>query len=188
MFVSLRDEHYVLWRAVDEHGADLDILPQTRRDKAAALRFFKRVLRPNPVPHKIVTDQLCGYSELKADIPAPAHVKHVFVKAAAPDNTRAQNSPQRTRKRERRMRGFSDRARTQAFLSSFGPIRRHFTLNRHLLRAPLVRKQLAVDFAQWREFTNVTQTPSHDFLRRCGFKHRLRPPPQVDNAPMRASI
>ena len=49
---------YLLWHAVDEHGAELDILMQKRRDKAAAKRFFKRVLRSNPVPRKIVTDQL----------------------------------------------------------------------------------------------------------------------------------
>jgi putative transposase len=45
MFVSLRGEPYVLWRAVDEHGAELDILLQKRRDKAAAKCFFKRLLR-----------------------------------------------------------------------------------------------------------------------------------------------
>jgi putative transposase len=36
MFVTLRGEPYVLWRAVDEHGIELDILLQKRRDKAAA--------------------------------------------------------------------------------------------------------------------------------------------------------
>ena len=45
MFVTLRGEPYLLWRAVDEHGAELDILVKKRRDKAAAKRFFKRVLR-----------------------------------------------------------------------------------------------------------------------------------------------
>ncbi|MDR6208066.1 transposase-like protein [Paraburkholderia graminis] len=58
MFVMLRGEPYLLWRAVDEHGAELDVLAQKRRDKAAAKRFFRRVLRSNPVPRKIVTDQL----------------------------------------------------------------------------------------------------------------------------------
>ncbi|OTP71004.1 Mobile element protein [Caballeronia sordidicola] len=61
MFVTLRGEPYLLWRAVDEHGAELDILVQKRRDKAAAKRFFKRVLRSSPVPRKIVTDQLRSY-------------------------------------------------------------------------------------------------------------------------------
>lgn len=159
----LRGEPYLLWRAVDEHGVDLDILLQKRRDKAAAKRFFKRVLRSNPVPRKIVTDQLRSCPAAKADIPALVNVKHVFVKAAARVNNRAENSHQPTRERERRMRGFRDPKRTQAFLSSFGPIRQHFTLKRHLLRAPLYRKHLATRFAAWREITNVTQTPSNSF-------------------------
>jgi transposase-like protein len=77
-----------LWRAVDEHGAELDVLVQKRRDKAAAKRFFRRVLRSNPVPRKIVTDRLRSYPAAKADIPELAHVKHVFVKAAARGLTR----------------------------------------------------------------------------------------------------
>ena len=58
VFVSLRGEPFLLWRAVDEHGAELDVLLQKRRDKTAAKRFFRRVLRSSPVPRKIVTDQL----------------------------------------------------------------------------------------------------------------------------------
>jgi putative transposase len=38
MFVTLRGEPYLLWRAVDEHGMELDVLVQKRRDKAAAKR------------------------------------------------------------------------------------------------------------------------------------------------------
>jgi putative transposase len=79
MFVTLRGEPYLLWRAVDEHGAELDILVQKRRDTAAAKRFFKRVLRSNPVPRKVVTDQLRSYPAAKAAIAELANVKHVFV-------------------------------------------------------------------------------------------------------------
>ncbi|SDI37290.1 putative transposase [Paraburkholderia phenazinium] len=74
MFVTLRGEPYLLWRAVDEHGAELDVLIQKRRDKAAAKRFFRRVLRSNSVPPKIVTDQLRSYPAAKADIPELAQV------------------------------------------------------------------------------------------------------------------
>ncbi|MEA3113131.1 MAG: putative transposase, partial [Caballeronia sp.] len=108
MFITQRGEPYLLWRAVDEHGAELDILMQKRRDKAAAKRFFKRVLHSNPVPRKIITDQLRSYPAAKAEIPELANVKHVFVKAAARLNNRAENSHQPTRERERRMRGFRD--------------------------------------------------------------------------------
>jgi putative transposase len=160
VFVTLCGEPYLLWRAVDEHGAELDILLQKRRDKAAAKRFFRHVLRSCRVPRKIVTDQLRSYPAAKADIPDLANVKHVFVKAAARVNNRAENSHQPTRERERRMRGFRDPKRTQAFLSSFGLIRQHFALKRHLLRASLYRKQLASRFAAWHGFTAVAQNPS----------------------------
>ncbi|KWE24656.1 transposase [Burkholderia cepacia] len=160
MFVTLRGEPYVLWRAVDEHGAELDILLQKRRDKAAAKRFFQRVLHSFPAPRKIVTDQLRSYPAAKAELPELANVKHVFVKARARVNNRVENSHQPTRERERRMRGFRDPKRTQAFLASFGPIRQHFALKRHLLRASLYRKHLAARFSTWHEFTEVPPIPS----------------------------
>jgi putative transposase len=58
-------------------------LLQILRDKAAAKRFFKRVLASCPkVPRKIVTDQLRSYPAAKDEIPELANVKHVFVKAS----------------------------------------------------------------------------------------------------------
>lgn len=108
VFVKLRGEPYVLWRAVDEHGIELDVLLQKRRDTAAAKRFFERAPHSHPVPRKIVTDQLRSYPAAKAGIPALAGVKHVFVKAAARINNRAENSHQPTRRRERQMQGFRD--------------------------------------------------------------------------------
>jgi transposase-like protein len=98
--VTLRGVPYLLWRAVDQHGAELDILLQKCRDKAAAKRFFKRVLAScAEAPRKIVTDQLRCYPAAKAEIPALAHVKHVFVKASARINNWAGNSHQPTRER-----------------------------------------------------------------------------------------
>jgi putative transposase len=61
------------------------------------------------------------------------------------------------------MCGFRDPKRTQAFLSSFGPIQQYFALKRHLLRASLYRKHLAARFAALHEFTNVTRIPSNAF-------------------------
>jgi putative transposase len=87
-------------------------------------------------------------------------VKHVFVKASARVNNRAENSHQPTRERERRMRGFRDPERTQTFLPNFGPIRQQFALKRHLLRASLHRKLLGERFAAWHRFTELTQNPS----------------------------
>jgi putative transposase len=70
MFVTLHGEPYLLWRAVDEHGAELDVLVQKRHDKAAAKRFVRRVLRSNPVPRKIVTDRLRSYPRRRLTFPS----------------------------------------------------------------------------------------------------------------------
>jgi hypothetical protein len=95
----------------------------------------------------------------KAEIPELMNVRHVFVKAAARLNSRAENSHQPTRDRERRRRGFRDPKLIQKFLWCFGLVRQHFALKRHLLRVSLLYpKQLAARFVAWREFTNVTQT------------------------------
>jgi putative transposase len=91
MFVTLCGGPYLLWSAVDGHGAEPAVLVQKRRDKVAAKRFSRRVLRSIPVPRRIVTDQLRRYPSAKAGIPGFADVKRVFVKAAARVSNRAGN-------------------------------------------------------------------------------------------------
>jgi putative transposase len=67
MFVKIDGEPYLLWRAVDQHGAELGIPLQKRRDAAATKRFFQRLLSEYPNgPRKIITDQLRSYSAAKA--------------------------------------------------------------------------------------------------------------------------
>ncbi|WP_407672449.1 IS6 family transposase [Noviherbaspirillum pedocola] len=164
VFVTIGSEPYLLWRAVDQHGVELDILLQKRRDKNAAKRFFRHLLAQYPNgPRKIITDQLRSYPAAKSEIPELAGVQHVFVKAAARVNNRAENSHQPTRERERRMKGFRSLQRTQTFLSCFGPIRQHFSINRHRLGAVRYRTQLAKRFASWHRFTVLTQNPSTAF-------------------------
>ena len=51
-----------MWRAVDSEGEVLEILVQPRRDKAAALRLLRKLLRRQGfVPMVIVTDKLRSY-------------------------------------------------------------------------------------------------------------------------------
>lgn len=104
VFVKVGGEPHLLWCAVDQCGAELDILLQKRRDKVAAKRFFERLPTQYPNgPRKIVTGQLRSYPTAKAELPALANVRHVFVKAAARVNNRAANNYQPTREREHLM-------------------------------------------------------------------------------------
>ena len=62
VFVKINGKQHYLWRAVDQDGEVVDVLLQTRRDGAAAKRFFKRLLKSHGAePRKIVTDKLRSY-------------------------------------------------------------------------------------------------------------------------------
>jgi putative transposase len=118
--------HY-LWRAVDQDGDVLDILVQSRRDKKAAKKFFRKLLKGlRYVPRVIITDKLKSYSAAKAEV-LPS-VEHCQNKG---QNNRAENSHQPTRLRERVMRRFKSSGHAQRFLSAFGIITSHFRVGRH---------------------------------------------------------
>jgi putative transposase len=115
VFVKIYGELKYLWRAVDADGAVLDILVQNRRDKAAARRFFRRLLkRTRTVPRVIVTDKLRSYRAAHREVmPSVEHRSHKGL------NNRAENSHQPTRERERAMKGFRGVGGTQRFLAAF---------------------------------------------------------------------
>jgi putative transposase len=59
VFVLTRGKLHYLWRAVDQHGTVLDVLVQSRRNKKAAKRFFRKLLKGLCyTPRVIVTDKL----------------------------------------------------------------------------------------------------------------------------------
>ncbi len=119
---------HCLWRAVDRDGDVLDILVQSRRDKKAAKKFFRKLLKGlQYVPRLIITDQLRSYSAAKAEImPSVQHCRDKW------QNNRCENSHQPTRLREHVMRRFKSVGQAQRFLSAFGVIGSHFRPGRHL--------------------------------------------------------
>ena len=60
------------------------ILLQKQRDKAAAKRFFKRVLRSSPVPRKSVIDQRRSYPVAKGQLRTLAHATKCSVERLLP--------------------------------------------------------------------------------------------------------
>ena len=62
VFVMFHGRRHYLWRAVDQDGDLLDILVQSRRDRRAAVRFFRKVLKgQGGSPHRLITDKLRSY-------------------------------------------------------------------------------------------------------------------------------
>src|SRR5215213_410168 len=99
MVLTIKGDHHYLWRAVDQDGNILDILVQRGRDKQAAKKFFRKLLKSLAyVPRVIITDKLKSYSAAKRELlPGGEHHQHRYL------NNRAENSHQPTRQQERRM-------------------------------------------------------------------------------------
>jgi putative transposase len=151
MVLTIKGERHYLWRAVDQEGTVLDILVQRRRNKRAAKKFFRKLLKGlTYVPRVIVTDKLKSYGAAKREIlPGVEHRQHHYL------NNRAENSHQPTRQRELRMQRFKSPGQAQRFLSAYGPIAQHFRPRRHRLAAPAYRQAMQKRFQIWREITTL---------------------------------
>ncbi len=151
MFIKINGKEHYLWRAVDQDGNVLDILVQSRRNKKAAKKFFRKLLKGlQYVPRVIITDKLRSYSAAKAEVmPGVEHRRHKEL------NNRAENSHQPTRVREKVMRRFKSAGHAQRFLSAFGIISSHFRPRRHLLTSERYREEMELRFAAWGEACRV---------------------------------
>jgi putative transposase len=151
VFLNIHGERHYLWRAVDQDGHVLDILVQRRRDKHAAKKFFRKLLKGlTYVPRVIITDQLKSYGAAKREIlPSVEHRQHRYL------NNRAENSHQPTRQRERRLQRFKSPGHAQRFLSAYGPIAQHFRPRRHLLPAPAYRHEMEQRVHTWQDITRL---------------------------------
>ena len=147
VFLKINGKTQYLWRAVDQEGNLLDILVQSRRNKAAAKKFFRKLLKGcTYVPRVLITDKLGSYEAAKKEVmPSVEHRRHRRL------NNRAEHSHQPTRQRERTMRRFKSAGHAQRFLSAFGPIREHFCPRRHRLRAEEYRRERVRRFQVWNE-------------------------------------
>jgi putative transposase len=149
VFLTIHGERQYLWRAVDQDGHVLDILVQSRRNKQAAKKFFRKLLKGlRYVPRVIITDKLKSYGAAKQEmLPGVEHRQHRYL------NNRAENSHQPTRQRERTMRRFKSAGQAQRFLSAHGPILSHFRPGRSRLRTRDYRLEMAYRRQVWREIT-----------------------------------
>ena len=130
----------------------LDILGQCRRDKRAAKKFFRRLLKGLAyVPRVLISDKLASYGAAKQEVlPGVEHRLHKR------RNNRAENSYQPTRERERRMRRFKSPGHAQRFRAAYGPIASHFRPHRHRLTAEAYRETRRERFQTWHEVTGAS--------------------------------
>src|ERR671924_1435430 len=151
VFLTINGKRHYLWRAVDQDDNVLDILVQSRRNKQAAKKFFRKLLKGlQYVPRVIITDKLKSYGAAKREIlPGVEHRQSRYL------NNRCENSHRPTRQREHRLQGFKSPGHAQRFLSAYGPIAQHFRPRRHRLSASEYRQEMGKRFQSWGEITGT---------------------------------
>ena len=149
MVISIQGRRHYLWRAVDDEGEVLDMLVQPRRDKAAALKLMRRLIKKQGfVPAVIVTDKLRSYAAAFQDLNLSA--RHEQGLRA---NNRAENSHRPVRRRERKMQGFKSAGSAQRFLSSYSALYNTFNFDRHLISRRTLRQFRAAATDAWKQAT-----------------------------------
>lgn len=134
-----------LWRAVDAEGEVLDVLVQAKRNKHAALKLMRKLLKKYGfIPNRLVTDDFRSYGAATRDLGIEnRHGRSRW------RNNRAENSHQPTRRRERKMQGFKSLASAQRFLSTHAAVYKIFNVQRHLTSAQTHRGFRAAAMNTW---------------------------------------
>ncbi len=149
--ISIAGQKHWLWRAVDQDGFVLDVLVQSRRDRKAAQRLLRKLLKKNAMaPRVMITDKLGSYGAARREM--GLSIEHRQHKGL---NNRAENSHQPTRRRERIMKRFKSARQAQRFLSIHDPISNLFHLRRHRLPAADYRRARTAAFETWADITSV---------------------------------
>ena len=144
MYVKLNGEMVYLWRAVDHEGEVLESYVTKKRDKVAALRFMKKVLKRHGQVDKIVTDGLRSYPAAMKEL---GNVERREMGRYL--NNRVENSHLPFRRRERAMQRFRQMKSLQKFASVHASIHNHFNQERHLVDRQTFKDCRSAAWAEW---------------------------------------
>ena len=149
VFVSINGKNVYLWRAVDCEGEVLDVLVQSRRNKRAALKLMRKLLKSQGFsPDAVVTDKLPSYGAALSELGMRAlHITGGRI------NNRAENSHLPIRQRERRMQRFKSAGSAQRFLSTHAAIYNTFNVQRHLISRRTMRQFRTEAMNRWNAVT-----------------------------------
>lgn len=146
--VSIRGRRLWLWRAVDDQGVVLEELLQPRRDRKAAKRLLRRLMKKaGRLPKRLVTDKLDSYAAAKREVaPGLEHRAHKGL------NNRSENSHLPFGSRERVMRGHRSPGGLQRFVAMHSAVRNRFVPSARRRRsAQATRYHRLEAFGVWRE-------------------------------------
>src|SRR6202453_291161 len=141
----INGERCYFWRAVDHEGEVLEAVVTAKRDKAAALKFLKRMMKKCGQSQSVVTDGLCSYPAAMKEIGnADRH------EVGRRLNNRAEKSHQPFRRPERAMQLFRSAKTLQKFSSIQAQVHNHFNQERHLVAREIYKQRRSAAQAEWR--------------------------------------
>ena len=133
-----------LWRAVDHEGEVLESFVTTTRDKAAALKFMKKLMKRHGSAKAITTGGLRSYRAAMTELNIDDRQE-----IGRWANNRAENSHQPIRRRERAMLRFRRMKTLQQFASTHAAFHAHFNQERHLVSRDIYRERRSAALAEW---------------------------------------
>ena len=146
VYLKIDGRMVYLWRAVDAEGEVLDVLVQSKRNKYAALKLMRKLMKKYCfVPDRMITDDLRSYGAAARDLGIEKRHERGGWK-----NNRAENSHQPTRGRERKMQRFKSPGSAQRFLSAHAAVYNTFNVQRHLTTRQTHRTLRTAAMSAWR--------------------------------------
>ena len=144
VFVKINGETHYLWRAVDHEGEVLESIVTKRRDRKAAQRFLKKLMKQYGAPKMIVTDRLRSYRAAMSELGNATKQN-----TGRWLNNRAENSHLPFRRRERAMQRFRTTRSLQKFTSIHSSVTNHFNLQRHLITRDDYKTKREAALIEW---------------------------------------
>jgi putative transposase len=145
VFVKINGVQHYLWRAVDHEGEVLESFVSKTRDKAAALKFLKKLMKRHGRPGELVTDGLRSYGAALKEL--GAEDRQVTGRW---ENNRVENSHQPFRRRERAMLRFRRMRSLQTFAAVHASVHNLFNIERSHSSRDIYKQARTAALAEWR--------------------------------------
>ncbi len=146
VFVKVNGKRYYLWRAVDHEGEVLEAVVTKRRNKAAVLKFLKKLMKRHGTAVEIVTDCFASYRAALRELGATE--KQQMGRWL---NNRVENSHLPFRRRERAMHRFRRMRSLQKFASVHSSVYNHFNQERSLASRDTFKLTRTAALSEWRQ-------------------------------------
>ena len=148
MFVKVNGETLYIWHAVDHEGEVLDAVVTKTRDRKAALKLLRKLMRRYGSPEAIVTDKLKSYGAALRELGID-ECRHETTGRWI--NNRAENSHLPLPRRERAMLRFRRMRSLQKFAAVHGSVYNHFNQERHLYSRSNYKQNRTAALNEWRQ-------------------------------------